>query len=99
MIQSYFRGSMGYIFVFDISNRESLMELKSFIEDVATYRREHPSILVGNKCDLDSDRAVSIEEAQVIFLSVFNIFVYVITLGSFSSLTFRLLLLALTCPT
>ncbi len=78
MTQSYYRGSMGCLFVFDITNRDSLVGLQHMIEEMVNYSRpELPSILVGNKCDLDSDRAVSIEEAQVMRTVLSNNLLYI----------------------
>jgi len=61
----YFRGTIGVLCVFDISNR------KTFDHACTTWLariREHTNpnvhvILVGNKCDLEDSRAVTTEEA------------------------------------
>lgn len=55
------------ILVYDISSRDSFVALEIYWEHFMRYAQptdvyEFPVILVGNKCDLDSKRAVHIEE-------------------------------------
>lgn len=57
------------ILVYDISSRESFIDLEAYWEHFMRYAQptdvyEFPVLLVGNKCDLDSKRAVHIEEVM-----------------------------------
>jgi Ras-related protein Rab-1A len=63
--QSYYRGTHGFLFVFDITRRDTLVGLKDMIEEMINFGRpEVPSILVGNKADLENERQISYEEAE-----------------------------------
>lgn len=63
--RSYFRGAIGAILTFDITNRESFQQLGSFISETSSCASQNlVLVLVGNKSDLDSKRQVSREEAE-----------------------------------
>jgi small GTP-binding protein len=62
--KTYYNGAQAVFIVFDLTNRESFEnvnywhnELKDFIEN-----KDLPIIIVGNKTDLENERAVSYEE-------------------------------------
>ncbi|MHA1999912.1 MAG: GTP-binding protein, partial [Promethearchaeota archaeon] len=57
----YYRGAMGALLVFDVSNRESFEHLPNWIEELTSNADPVPFVLVGNKVDLP--REVSSEEA------------------------------------
>ena len=63
--RSYFRGATGALLVYDITRRETFAHVQEWLEELRAAADKNISIiLVGNKCDLDSKRAVSKEEAQ-----------------------------------
>eukprot|EP00403_Amphidinium_massartii_P010179 CAMPEP_0178415804 /NCGR_PEP_ID=MMETSP0689_2-20121128/23739_1 /TAXON_ID=160604 /ORGANISM="Amphidinium massartii, Strain CS-259" /LENGTH=206 /DNA_ID=CAMNT_0020037133 /DNA_START=72 /DNA_END=692 /DNA_ORIENTATION=- len=63
--QSYYRGSHGIIVVYDVSDRQSFNNVKYWLEEVGKYAAPGAvRLLVGNKCDLLSKKAVSTEEAK-----------------------------------
>ncbi|KAJ1798994.1 Ras- protein Rab-14 [Coemansia sp. RSA 2598] len=63
--RSYYRGSIGTIFVYDITNRESFKSLDKWMADARQLTPSHSIfVLVGNKADRESQRAVSQEEAR-----------------------------------
>lgn len=54
-----------FIIVFDITKRESFVNLQKWIEEVRRYTASNVIlILIGNKCDLEKERAVEIDEVQ-----------------------------------
>ena len=59
----YYKGAMGNVLVFDLTNRSSYDHLEKWYNEVLQNCGNIPSILVGNKADLP-DRAVSSNEAQ-----------------------------------
>lgn len=62
---AYYKNSVGIFLVYDISNRRSFENLKSWLDEINQYTNDQVSILlVGNKSDLRYLRSVSIEEAQ-----------------------------------
>lgn len=62
---AYYKGAHGVIMVYDITDRKSFTDLQNWLSEVDKYSREDVvKILVGNKKDLESNREVSIEEAN-----------------------------------
>ncbi|KAJ3228319.1 GTP-binding protein [Clydaea vesicula] len=62
---AYYRGAMGIFIVYDVTDRksfESLNEWKRNVEKLST--KDVTVILIGNKCDMESDRKISIEEGR-----------------------------------
>jgi len=60
--KNYFRGANGIIFVFDISNKESLNKLKFWLYDCKQkIDPEAELIIAENKIDLESERVISKE--------------------------------------
>ena len=70
----YYRGSLGAVLVFDLTNSASFEHLPQWIEEVrANIKTEIPLLLVGNKSDLMDQRMVSIEEVNQ-FTKDFNLY-------------------------
>eukprot|EP01002_Notosolenus_urceolatus_P010189 NODE_3681_length_895_cov_11.940898_g3063_i0.p1 GENE.NODE_3681_length_895_cov_11.940898_g3063_i0~~NODE_3681_length_895_cov_11.940898_g3063_i0.p1 ORF type:complete len:208 (+),score=34.13 NODE_3681_length_895_cov_11.940898_g3063_i0:224-847(+) len=62
--RSYYRGTHGALLVYDITRRDSFDHVASWLEEARTGSNISTTImLVGNKCDLESKRQVSTEEA------------------------------------
>lgn len=62
---SYYRGSHGIVIVYDITDKESFLNVRNWLAEVHKYASDNVKILlVGNKCDLEKDRQVSIQEGQ-----------------------------------
>ena len=60
---TYYKGSKGALIVYDISRKESFKNVDKWIGDLKEYGEENACILlIGNKCDLENDRQVSIDE-------------------------------------
>ncbi|CUI14528.1 rab5 GTP-binding protein, putative [Bodo saltans] len=61
----YYRGAAGALVVYDITSADSLRKAESWIGELR--RNADPQtvvVLVGNKCDLESMRQVSIQQGQ-----------------------------------
>ena len=70
----YYRGSLGAVLVFDLTNSSSFDHLPQWIEEVrANIKVEIPILLVGNKSDLVDQRAVTLEEINT-FTRDFNLY-------------------------
>ncbi len=70
----YYRGSLGALLIFDLTNSGSFEHLPQWIEEVrANVKTEIPLLLVGNKCDLVEQRAVTLEELNS-FTNTFNLY-------------------------
>lgn len=62
--RSYYRGSVGAFIVYDITNRDSFINVRHWLTDVrSSDRSDIVCILIGNKSDLNN-REVSTEEGQ-----------------------------------
>lgn len=54
---SYYRNAQGILLVYDISNRESFLNVRHWIAEIELHTRGHIAIiLIGNKCDLLQER-------------------------------------------
>jgi len=62
---SYYKGAHGIIVTYDITCRDSFSAIQNWMAEVEKHASDNISrILVGNKCDLESQRVVSTEEGQ-----------------------------------
>ena len=51
--------------MYDITNIETFSELKGWIESIKEIKQnDFPIILIGNKCDLESERKIPKEEGE-----------------------------------
>ncbi|OHT14370.1 Ras-related protein Rab-14 [Tritrichomonas foetus] len=63
--RGYYRGSVGALLLFDLSNRDTFDNIGKWLQDVRDIARpECVLALIGNKSDLDSKRQISREEAE-----------------------------------
>lgn len=63
--KAYYRNAVGVILVFDITERKSFDDLPSWLNDVHALCDPNAVIqLIGNKCDLGSQRVVTLAEAE-----------------------------------
>jgi len=62
---SYFRGAQGILLVYDVTDRRSFESIRNWISQIQQHADVHVNkILIGNKCDMLSDKVVSTEEGQ-----------------------------------
>ncbi|CAF0896412.1 unnamed protein product [Rotaria sp. Silwood1] len=62
---AYYRGAMGFILMYDITNEESFNAVQDWCTQIKMYSWDNAQVvLVGNKCDLEHDRAVTQERGQ-----------------------------------
>ncbi|KAI9315651.1 ras family-domain-containing protein [Dichotomocladium elegans] len=61
MREQYMRNGEGFILVYSVTSRHSFDEISMFYQQIRRVKDRDlfPMILVGNKCDLESDRQVS----------------------------------------
>ena len=50
--QEFYKGAKGIVFVFDLTNKNTLINLKNWKEEVENIISNYSSVLVGNKVDL-----------------------------------------------
>lgn len=62
---SYYRGAHGIIVVYDITDIESFNNVKLWLHEIDRYASEHVNkLLIGNKSDLTTKRAVTYEQGK-----------------------------------
>jgi len=62
---AYYRGAMGFILMYDITNEESFRAVADWASQVKTYSWENTQVvLVGNKCDMEEERVVTYEQGK-----------------------------------
>lgn len=61
---TYYRGAKGFVIVYDVTNLESFLSVDKWVQTIEqqSHYTDAFKILVGNKCDLASQRQVSYEE-------------------------------------
>lgn len=64
---AFFRDAMGFILLFDITNEQSFLNIRGWLEQLRThaYCDQPDVILCGNKADMHEDRVVSEERAKL----------------------------------
>ncbi|XP_029847953.1 ras-related protein Rab-3 isoform X1 [Ixodes scapularis] len=62
---AYYRGAMGFILMYDVTNEESFNSVQDWVTQIKTYSWDNAQvILVGNKCDMEDERVVSTERGK-----------------------------------
>ncbi|XP_035235299.1 ras-related protein Rab-3C isoform X2 [Anguilla anguilla] len=56
---AYYRGAMGFILMYDITNEESFNAVQDWSTQIKTYSWDNAQVvLAGNKCDMEEERVV-----------------------------------------
>lgn len=62
---AYYRGAMGFILMYDITNEESFNSVQDWLTQIKTYSWDNAQIiLVGNKSDMEDERVISFERGK-----------------------------------
>jgi len=62
---AYYRGAMGIMLVYDITSAPSFRNIKQWLSNIADHANSDVErMLLGNKCDMETSRQVSEEEAR-----------------------------------
>jgi len=66
MREQYMRTGEGFLLVYSMTSRQSFEEIVTFQQQILRVKDKDyfPIIVVGNKCDLESERQVSTEEGK-----------------------------------
>ena len=72
MREQYMRTGEGFLLVYSINSRQSYEEILTFQQQILRVKDKDyfPIIVVGNKCDLESERQVSTEGKSCAFLHI-----------------------------
>lgn len=62
---AYYRGAMGIILVYDITNEKSFDNIKTWIRNIEQHANEDvEKMILGNKCDMDDKRVITKEQGE-----------------------------------
>ena len=66
MRETYMRSGEGFLLIYSVTSRASYEELKEFQRQILRVkdRDTFPMILVANKCDMEQDRVVTVEDGK-----------------------------------
>ena len=65
MTNAYYRGAHGCLIVYDITDYKSFQAIDDWMDNVKAHADESiVPLLIGNKCDLEDKREVSIEDGE-----------------------------------
>jgi small GTP-binding protein len=62
--QAYYLGAQGIIGVCDNTREKTLSDLDFWIDDIQTISKEIPTVLLGNKCDLEVHQEIGLSEIR-----------------------------------
>ncbi|CAN6663721.1 ras-related protein Sec4p [Trichomonascus vanleenenianus] len=64
---AYYRSAMGILLVYDVCDRKSFNNIRTWYENVKEHANEDVVlILVGNKCDMGEQRVVTFDEGKAL---------------------------------
>lgn len=64
---AYYRGAMGILLVYDISDSSSFQNVRNWVGSISEYAAENVNVLlVGNKADMDDKRQVTRAQGQAL---------------------------------
>eukprot|EP00112_Aurelia_sp_Birch-Aquarium-sp1_P018677 Seg4489.1 transcript_id=Seg4489.1/GoldUCD/mRNA.D3Y31 product="Ras-related protein Rab-27A" protein_id=Seg4489.1/GoldUCD/D3Y31 len=65
---AFFRDAMGFLLMFDLTNEESFVNVRSWLSQLQThaYSEDPMIVLIGNKADLEDQRRVDQEDARAL---------------------------------
>src|SRR5690554_1706071 len=72
MRDQYIRTGQGFLCVYSIVSRSSFEATTHFREQILRVKDEetYPIVIVGNKCDLEKDREVTLREGKELAMSL-----------------------------
>eukprot|EP00049_Salpingoeca_infusionum_P009003 m.149229 g.149229 ORF g.149229 m.149229 type:complete len:205 (+) comp14203_c0_seq2:656-1270(+) len=64
---AYYRGAMGIMLVYDITNERSFDNIKTWVANIrANAADDVEKMILGNKCDMEDKRVVSTEQGEAL---------------------------------
>ncbi len=66
MLPNYYPIVDGILIVYDSTNKDSFQNVRKYLNEIKTMSNIHVNkLLVGNKCDLISNKVINFENAKV----------------------------------
>jgi Ras-related protein Rab-8A len=64
---AYYRGAMGILLVYDVTDEQSFQNIRNWIRNIEQHAADNvDKILVGNKCDMLSEKLVETARGQAL---------------------------------
>lgn len=64
---AYYRGAMGILLVYDVTDEQSFQNIRNWIRNIEQHAADNvDKILVGNKCDMISEKVVETARGQAL---------------------------------
>jgi len=64
---AYYRGAMGILLVYDVTDEQSFQNIRNWIRNIEQHASDNvDKILVGNKCDMISEKVVETSRGQAL---------------------------------
>lgn len=64
---AYYRGAMGILLVYDCTDESSFSNIRNWIRNIETHAADSVNkVLIGNKCDMISEKAVDTAKGQAL---------------------------------
>ena len=65
IIASYYRGAHGILLIFDVTDKDSFKNLSNWLIEIEKNASKNVlKVLIGNKCDLEEKRVISINQGK-----------------------------------
>lgn len=63
--KAYYRGAMGVMLVYDVTKRDSYDSVSAWMSKICRHATDGTQkLLMGNKCDMEAERVVTLEEGE-----------------------------------
>nr|ODN86468.1 GTP-binding protein ypt2 [Cryptococcus depauperatus CBS 7841] len=64
---AYYRGAMGILLIYDVTDEKSFNNIRTWLANIEQHASPGANkILIGNKCDWEEKRAVSLEQGRAL---------------------------------
>ncbi|TNN14867.1 Ras-related protein isoform 3 [Schistosoma japonicum] len=72
---AYYRGAMGIMLVYDITNQHSFNNIKTWMQNIDEHaNNDVEKMLLGNKCDVDEKRQISFQQGLQVSRNIYTTF-------------------------
>lgn len=72
---AYYRGSMGIMLVYDVTNEKSFENIKNWIRNIEeNASADVEKMILGNKCDLEAKRQVSTQDYTLLLSALISVY-------------------------
>ncbi|KAI9310485.1 ras family-domain-containing protein [Dichotomocladium elegans] len=64
---AYYRGAMGILLVYDVTDEKSFGNVRNWFSNIEQHASEGVNkILIGNKCDMEENRVITVEQGKAL---------------------------------